>query len=299
MSTILPIGGKQPGETAARAAIARAAERTGVDFDYLLAQARIESSLDPNARAGSSSAAGLYQFTKSTWLRTLDKHGAEHGLDWTQSAIAGGQVRDPAMRTQIMALRYDPDVSALMAAELAGDNKAALTPLLGREPDAAELYLAHFLGAGGASEFLSALRSDPGQSAASLLPRAAAANRGIFFERSGAPRSVAAVMELLRGKVAGASGGDAPTLDYTMGGPLNPGDGIAGWGPAAWAAASEHALRGSPARPELATAAPGPSQRQSMADTLRDTFGLASPDGHAGAPGFVRAAYGNLRSLGL
>ena len=36
-----------------------------------------------------------------------------------------------------------------------------------------------------------------------------------------------------------------------------------------------------------------------MADTLRDTFGLASPEGHASAPGFVRAAYGNLRSLGL
>ena len=66
------------------------------------------------------------------------------------------------MRAQIMALRFDPEASALMAAELASDNRAALTAVLGREPDAAELYLAHFLGAGGAAQFLAALpRSRP------------------------------------------------------------------------------------------------------------------------------------------
>ena len=42
-----------------RAAIARASAATGVDFNYLLAQAKIESALDPTARAGTSSAAGL------------------------------------------------------------------------------------------------------------------------------------------------------------------------------------------------------------------------------------------------
>ena len=235
-----------------RAAIARAAERTGVDFDYLLAQARIESSLNPHARAGTSSAAGLYQFTKSTWLQTLDKHGAAHGLDWTGAAIDGGRVRDPAMRAQIMALRYDAGASALMAAELAGDNKDALTPILGREPDAAELYLAHFLGSGGAGQFLAALRSDPGQSAASLMPKAAAANRGIFFERSGAPRSVAEVMDLMRGKVAGAMGKAPDQFPASPSNQANPADGISGWGPSAWAAASANALppaaTGSPCR---------------------------------------------------
>ena len=295
MSEVLPIGGN-----ATRAAIARAAERTGVDFDYLLAQARIESSLNPHARASTSSAAGLYQFTKSTWLQTLDKHGPAHGLDWTGAAISGGRVQDPALRAQIMALRFDPDASALMAAELAGDNKEALTPILGREPDAAELYLAHFLGAGGAGQFLSALRSDPGQRAASLMPKAAAANRGIFFERSGAPRSVGEVMELLRGKVASAmdGSGDGAGFGAAEDFPGNPADGIAGWGPSAWAAASANALPSSASSPERA-AAPALPARASMADTLRDTFGLASPDGHASAPGYVRTAYGNLRSLGL
>ena len=287
MSEVSPIGGSP-----VHAAIARAAERTGVDFDYLLAQARIESSLNPHARAGTSSAAGLYQFTKSTWLQTLDKHGAAHGLDWTGAAISGGRVQDPALRSQIMALRYDADASALMAAELAGDNKEALTPILGREPDAAELYLAHFLGAGGAGQFLSALRSDPGQSAASLLPQAAAANRGIFFERSGAPRSVAGVMDLMRGKVAGAMGKAPDQFPASPSNQANPADGISGWGPSAWAAASANAHAAS-------NTAPTPTARPTMAETLRDTFGLAGPDGHGSAPGFVRAAYGNLRSLGL
>lgn len=275
MSDILPLGGSP-----VRAAIARAAERTGVDFDYLLAQARIESSLNPQARAGTSSAAGLYQFTKDTWLRTLDKHGAEHGLEWTAAA----------KRADVLALRFDPDAAALMAAELAGDNKDALTPVLGREPDAAELYLAHFLGAGGAGQFLSALRSDPGQSAAALLPKAAAANRGIFFERSGAPRSIAGVMDLMRGKVEDAMGGTyspSPAGRGLGGGGANP-TGFAS--PLAWEP---------PPQPLPNGEGLVPHQRPSMAQTLRDAFGLASPDGQASAPGFVRAAYGNLRSLGL
>ena len=43
-------------------AIQRAAQRTGIDFDYLLGQAKLESGLNATARAGTSSASGLYQF---------------------------------------------------------------------------------------------------------------------------------------------------------------------------------------------------------------------------------------------
>ncbi|MBC2670449.1 lytic transglycosylase domain-containing protein, partial [Novosphingobium piscinae] len=194
-----------PPQVAARAAIARAAQATGVDFDYLLAQAKLESGLDPHARAGTSSATGLYQFLGGTWLDTLKKHGAEHGLGWASAAAA-----DPAMRAQIMALRHDPQVSALMAAELAGDNQQALGTALGRTPDASELYLAHFLGAHGATQFLSALAVDPGQSAASIVPGAAATNRAIFFAADGAPRSLGEVMGLLRSRLAGAMEGGDP-----------------------------------------------------------------------------------------
>jgi hypothetical protein len=117
--------------TPVRAAIARAAQATGVDFSYLLAQAKIESSLNPSAKAPTSSAAGLYQFTNGTWLETLDRHGAEHGLGWAGDAISAGRVTDPAMRAQIMALRYDANTAALMAGELAADNRAELATALG------------------------------------------------------------------------------------------------------------------------------------------------------------------------
>ena len=273
------------------AAIAQAADATGVDFDYLLAQARLESGLNPSARAPTSSARGLYQFTGSTWLRTLDRHGADHGLDWASAAIADGSVRDPATRSQLLALRNDPQISALMAGELANDNRDYLTGVLGRTPDSAELYLAHFLGSEGAGRFLSALAADPSQSAAALLPKAAAANRSIFFDAAG-PRSVGAVMDLLRGRVdAAMAGGDAP--------------GIAGTGefmPLAYQpvpADDRPAFTGGPVAQEfqaLATQA----GRASMADTLRDTFGLAENAARPAAPlAHVRAAYSALRAVGM
>ena len=260
-----------------RAAIVRAAETTGVDFDYLLAQAKIESSLDPAARAQTSSAAGLYQFTGGTWLATLDRHGASHGLGWAGAAIDGGRVSDPGLRAQIMALRYDPSASALMAAELASDNRAELQAALGREPDAAELYLAHFLGAEGAKAFLGALATDPAQSAAALIPQAAGANRTIFFDR-GAPRSVGGVMELIRGKVASAMEG--------------------GFTPPAFSASASAIPQptGGPLAREFHAADPPPvALRPSMAETLRTTFGATA----AAAPVGVRTAYAKLQAFGL
>jgi hypothetical protein len=281
LSEPLPIGAAPATTRDPRAAIARAAQATGVDFSYLLAQARIESSLDPSARAPTSSAAGLYQFTRGTWEATLGRHGGEHGLGWAQDAVTSGAMRDPAMRERVMALRFDPEASARMAAELAGDNRADLSARLGREPDASELYLAHFLGSAGASKFLEALAANPGQSAAALMPAAAAANRGIFYS-GGAPRSVSGVMDLIRAKVTNAMDGA---------GALPQGDFQEAWPPASWQSASA-SFSGSPPAP----AAPAPAQRPSMAETLRATFALSEP---GNVPGHVRAAYGQLRSLGL
>ncbi|HLV85239.1 MAG TPA: transglycosylase SLT domain-containing protein [Devosia sp.] len=45
-----------------------AGDRNGVDFDYLLQTAMRESSLNPQAKAQTSSAVGLFQFLESTWL---------------------------------------------------------------------------------------------------------------------------------------------------------------------------------------------------------------------------------------
>lgn len=287
-----------------RAAIARAAAATGVDFGYLLAQARLESGLDPQARATTSSATGLFQFTNATWLHMLDRHGAAHGFDWASAPGAGlvpglGAVRSPAL-AQVLALRSDPELSAMMAGELANDNRAALATSLGREPDNAELYVAHFLGPDGASRFLSALAEDPGQSAAALFPKAAAANRAIFFAPTGA-RSVGAVMDMLRTRLTMAMNApDAAGGAYGF----DPGEGLPAGGaflpmmPLSAAAAEPRPVpAGGPLAQEF-QAAGGNAAGGSMADTLRDAFGLADA-GDSAVPAHVRAAYGQLRAFGL
>ncbi|MEM8724232.1 MAG: transglycosylase SLT domain-containing protein [Pseudomonadota bacterium] len=190
-------------------AIADAARQTSIEFDYLLAQAEVESSMNPEAKARTSSATGLYQFIESTWLNTMKRHGDRFGLGDVAARIGttrsgAAYVADPAQKQAILALRKDPQIASLMAAGLAEDNRAHLMPILGRQPDHGELYLAHFLGAGGAGRFLSELSRDPGQSAPDLFRRPAAANRGIFYERSGAPRSLAEVMNVIDGKMSRA-----------------------------------------------------------------------------------------------
>jgi hypothetical protein len=173
---------RAPGDI--RTAIQQASAATGVPFNYLVAQAEQESGFKADARASTSSAAGLYQFTEGTWLRMIREHGDKHGL--------GGlaQATDADARQRILALRDDPKLSAAMAAEYARGNHAQLTQALGREIGATDLYMAHFLGAGGATRFLGALRTEPGRAASELLPEAAAANRSVFFATDGRARSV-------------------------------------------------------------------------------------------------------------
>lgn len=192
-------------------AIKSASHRTGVDFGYMLDQARIESGFRPDARAATSSAAGLYQFTSQTWLATLKRHGAAHGHSWAAEAIGTGsgetfRIADPALRETILGLRTDPQLAALMAGELAADNHAQLADALGRQPEPVDMYLAHFLGAAGATDFLKVWAADPGQAAASLFPKAAAANRSIFYDAGGAPRSLDAIRRSFAAKLENSGG---------------------------------------------------------------------------------------------
>jgi hypothetical protein len=191
-------------------AIASAALRTGVDFDYLMDQARVESAMSPNARASTSSATGLYQFTKQTWLGTVKQHGDAHGLGWATSAIVKsgkGQwaVADPDMRGAILDLRTNPEAAAAMAAELAADNGEFLQSRIGGDPEPVDLYLAHFLGAEGASRFLGAMKVNPEQAAAPLFPSAASANRSIFYRDDGSARSLSDIRRNFAQKLGSAS----------------------------------------------------------------------------------------------
>ncbi|MGE3770010.1 MAG: lytic transglycosylase domain-containing protein [Bdellovibrionales bacterium] len=179
-------------------AIQQASAKTGVDFAYLVQKANIESSMNPAAKAATSSASGLYQFTKGTWLDVIDRHGAQYGLasaadKITRTADGRAVVNDAAARNQILALRNNPQVAAVMAAELAVENASTLQAKVGGKIGATEMYMAHFLGAGGASALLDKMKVAPNAPAARLLPEAAAANHNVFYTAGGRARSVSEV----------------------------------------------------------------------------------------------------------
>jgi hypothetical protein len=216
----------EAGANSVGSAIRQASLSTGMDFSYLLGQARIESGFNPNARARTSSATGLFQFVEQTWLATVKQHGAEHGLGWAANAIEKGpngryRIADPAARQAILDLRKDPSAAASMAAEFASDNRDYLERHLGRPAEAVDLYLAHFLGAGGATRFLAAQDADPGAAAASVVPAAARANRAIFYNKDGSARTLAEVRDHFAAKLGGSQGPSAvpaapPSQDWAL-----------------------------------------------------------------------------------
>ncbi len=184
-----------------KTAIAQASQARGESFDFLVKTAVKESSLQADAKAQGSSAAGLFQFIESTWLRLVRDYGDKYGLgdvakDIKGSADGRAKVDDPSTRDKILSMRFDPKVSAQMAAELTAENRASLQGALGRPVGDTELYLAHFLGSGGATRFLTERQTGGGQSAAAVFPEAAAANKSIFFD-AGRPRSLDEVYDRL------------------------------------------------------------------------------------------------------
>lgn len=209
--------------------IRQASQETHIDFGYLMAQAAQESGFQSDAKASSSSASGLYQFTDATWLDMVREHGAQHGIGELAQQITTGPsgrsiVADPATRERILGLRKDPALSAAFAAEYAKSNKEEVERALGRPAHSTDLYLAHFLGAGGATELLKAIQKNGATPAANLLPEAAAANRSVFFDpRSGAPRTVSDLYrsfaaQIERNTADYADAGAKPTPSLTSSG---------------------------------------------------------------------------------
>jgi hypothetical protein len=195
-------------------AIKNAASSSGTSFEYLLATAKMESNFNPTASASSSSARGLFQFIDQTWLGTVKEAGAQLGYGKYADAISKSPsgsyyVSDPAARTTIMNLRDDPAAASSMAAVLTQSNSFKLTGKIGRRPTDGELYMAHFMGVGGAAKLISNAEDNPQTSGARLFPNAAAANHSIFYERSGRARTVSEVYSVLTSRYAGAANSQA------------------------------------------------------------------------------------------
>ena len=156
---------------------------------YLQSVALVESGGNRRANAGTSSAQGLFQFTKETWQGTTKAMGK----NWT--------LED----------RMDPTKAAEAAAYLSRQNAAAFQKEFGRTPGNEELYMMHFLGAGGAIPFFRALQTNPGITAANVVGFSAYnANKSIFDDKkTGRQRSVGEVYQLMSGKLAAGALGAA------------------------------------------------------------------------------------------
>lgn len=195
-------------------AIQQAASAFGASFEYLLTTAKMESDFNPAAKASTSSARGLFQFIDQTWLGTVKDAGASIGYGAYADAITKSpsgtySVDDPATRAAILKLRDDPAVSAAMAGALTQSNSFQLTGQIGRRPSDAELYMAHFLGVGGAAKLITSAEARPSASGAAMFPSAAAANRSIFYDRAGQARSVSDVYAVLTSRYNAAANSQA------------------------------------------------------------------------------------------
>jgi hypothetical protein len=140
---------------------------------------KIESGGNPNAQAKTSSASGSFQFTDPTWKSMVDRYGAANNI----------KLED----------KMNPDAQRVMAKLLSDENGAYLTKR-GHKATPENLYLAHFLGAGGSNKVL----SNPDRSAAELLPRAAKANQNMFYN-NGRPRTGMELQQLMARKLLNAS----------------------------------------------------------------------------------------------
>jgi hypothetical protein len=180
-------------------ALRRAERATGLSADVLRRIAERESRLDPRAENPSSSARGLMQFTRDTWLEVVRDFGPHHGLGRHAAALTTDRDGNIGARNWrelqgILRLRDNPHLSAVLAAERLKKARPGLEESMGRAARPADLYLVHLLGPTGARRFLAALHETPGRSSVAVVGDAAKPNPGVF-ERRGRALPVKTVYE--------------------------------------------------------------------------------------------------------
>jgi hypothetical protein len=132
------------GNYSVQESIKLAAQLTGMDEGLLNRIAQIESSGRANAKASTSSATGLFQFTSATWQSMLKKYAGVYNIP-------------PDAKPD------NPLYSAILGAQYAKDNLAYLRSKVGDFPipEDTAIYLAHHYGPAGAVNILKFLKQNP------------------------------------------------------------------------------------------------------------------------------------------
>jgi Transglycosylase SLT domain len=295
--------GVDPSRARIAGAIKQAASTSGTSFEYLLATAKMESDFDPTAGASTSSAHGLFQFIDQTWLGTVKEAGAQNGYGDYADAISRSSsgdysVADPSARSAVMKLRDDPAAASSMAAALTQSNSFQLTGMIGRRPTDSELYMAHFMGVGGAAKLISNAEDNPQASGARLFPNAAAANRSIFYDRiTGRARSVSEVYSVLNQRYASAAASPATRNAMALVGDVKPSVAVASAAStapaidnAAYLSSFPNVRTGAPVTVASASTGAGPSE-----PIFRSLFQVGEPAQPVSAA--VRELWGKSSSL--
>ncbi len=144
---------------------------------------RVESAGNARAKNPLSSATGLGQFIKSTWIRMIRTYRPDLYRSMSTE--------------ELLALRFDPTISREMVASLARENEARLRTY-GHGITAGRLYLAHFLGVDGANTVLSA----PGDSSIAALMGASVISANPFLTGKNAAYVIAWAERKMSGKVS-------------------------------------------------------------------------------------------------
>lgn len=157
-----------------------AAKMVGVDPKLMASMAAVESGFNYNIKSTSSPALGLFQFMPDTWAGMMKKHAAKYGID-------------PATPPT------DPRANALLGAEYIKENSLALKGALNRPVNNTDVYMAHFLGGGGARTFF---KADPNAIAATVMPGPARQNVNIFYDKAGRAKTIAEVYDTMGTKLS-------------------------------------------------------------------------------------------------
>jgi len=153
------IGGLLMPSQSVASAIDKASTLVGVSRPLMYAMANQESKFNPNIKADTSSATGLYQFLKGSWSDMVKKYGKDYPI-LEQKGVT------------------DPEANAIAGALFIKENSEVLKKA-GIPINASTIYTAHFLGAGGARSFFKLNDDDI---AAKKLPKAADANKYVFYK---------------------------------------------------------------------------------------------------------------------
>lgn len=193
-----------------------ASVQTGTDFELLVIKAMMESNLGQLNFAKETTARGTFQYIESTWLNLIHRYGGKAGYpDYAEAVklspegVPSFDAKDEHLKADILDLRFDPYVAALMKSYQMQEESAQIKSLKnGRRVDITDHYIVHMLGINLAKKLYDRIRNAPKTAPASAdnpdMLAAAEKNRIFFYDEDGQALNAKQVFEQFDERVIAA-----------------------------------------------------------------------------------------------